>query len=271
VSNLEKMTGHTRLDRRNATYYHRASVPTDIADTYGKVEETFSLRTKDYTEALRLVKIKAVEVDARFEAHRKELRKASEPYVEELTEEQLKLFGDMYYAYLLEEDDESRLLGFDEFDDTDEGRFWTSDHPETPRQTFEEHTDDIDSNLINAKHALARGTVDVFTKSEAEEVLSWDGLDIKLAKDSPSWRLLYRELNRSVKRASEVLLARNEGDIIETPKVDSVSHVKPPSASIHPFLSEAIEQWIKDTEHGWSPKTKPVVIKELADWFHQHL
>lgn len=23
--------------------------------------------------------------------------------------------------------------------------------------------------------------------------------------------------------------------------------------------------------HGWSPKTKPVVIKELADWFHQHL
>ena len=23
--------------------------------------------------------------------------------------------------------------------------------------------------------------------------------------------------------------------------------------------------------HSWSPKTKPIAIKELTDWFHQHL
>jgi len=54
VSTLETMPGHTRLYRRGATYYHRAAIPKDIAKTYPKSEETFSLRTKDYREALRL-------------------------------------------------------------------------------------------------------------------------------------------------------------------------------------------------------------------------
>lgn len=46
------MSGHTRLYRRDSTYYHRAAVPKDIVAPYGKIEEKFSLRTKDYTEAL---------------------------------------------------------------------------------------------------------------------------------------------------------------------------------------------------------------------------
>jgi hypothetical protein len=36
VAALEKMPGHPRLYRRNATYYHRAAIPKDIADTYPK-------------------------------------------------------------------------------------------------------------------------------------------------------------------------------------------------------------------------------------------
>ncbi len=38
------MPGHTRLYRRGAVYYHRAAVPQDIAETYGKREETFSVK-----------------------------------------------------------------------------------------------------------------------------------------------------------------------------------------------------------------------------------
>ena len=60
---LDKMPGHTRLYRRGATYYHRAAVPKDIADTHGKREETFSLRTKDRAVALTRVKVGAVRVD----------------------------------------------------------------------------------------------------------------------------------------------------------------------------------------------------------------
>lgn len=68
------MPKHPRLLNRKGTYYYRAKVPADIIDSYGKTEETFSLRTKDHKEALRLVKISAVEVDERFKAHRQKLR-----------------------------------------------------------------------------------------------------------------------------------------------------------------------------------------------------
>ena len=46
-------------------------VPLDIAETYGKKSETFSLNTKNYAEALVLVRKAAVEVDERYEAHRR--------------------------------------------------------------------------------------------------------------------------------------------------------------------------------------------------------
>jgi hypothetical protein len=57
------MTGHTRLYRRGAMYYHGAAVPQDIKATYPKTEETFSLGTKDYQEALRRVRLETVKVD----------------------------------------------------------------------------------------------------------------------------------------------------------------------------------------------------------------
>ena len=86
---LEKMPGHTRLYRRGATYYHRAVVPKDIIATYGKREETFSLGTKDHAEAARKVRLAAVEVDRRFDEHRRRLKHAEEPALAELTPQQI--------------------------------------------------------------------------------------------------------------------------------------------------------------------------------------
>lgn len=102
---LEKMPGHPRLYRRNATYYHRAAIPKDIAETYPKSEETFSLKTKDYQEAVRLVRIAAVEVDQRFAEHR---RRVDRPAQHELTPEQLQHIHNAYYRHLLEEDEETQ-------------------------------------------------------------------------------------------------------------------------------------------------------------------
>lgn len=65
---LLKQTGHTRLYRRGAYYYHRAMVPTDIKEAYklayGKLEETFSLKTTSRAEALRLEQIAVVVIAA---------------------------------------------------------------------------------------------------------------------------------------------------------------------------------------------------------------
>ncbi|MCV2447156.1 DUF6538 domain-containing protein [Paracoccus sp. DMF] len=57
------MPGHTRLARRGRS---RAAVPQDIKSSHPKAEETFSLKTKDYADALRLVRLTAAEVDGRL-------------------------------------------------------------------------------------------------------------------------------------------------------------------------------------------------------------
>lgn len=94
------MPGHPRLYRRGATYYHRAAIPVDIADTYPKSEKTFSLRTKDYQDALKRVRVEAVRVDQLFDEHRRRLAFQAQPGVSELSEEQIRHVGEVYYAHL---------------------------------------------------------------------------------------------------------------------------------------------------------------------------
>ena len=76
------MPGHPRLYRRGSTYYHRSAVPKDIAESYGKVEETFSLRTKNRAEALIRVRVEAARIDRLFEEHRRALSRKQEKDVE---------------------------------------------------------------------------------------------------------------------------------------------------------------------------------------------
>lgn len=106
------MSGHTRLARRGAVYYFRAAVPVDIKSTYGKTEETFSLKTRDYKEALKKVRTESVRIDKKFEDHRKKLALENQPPLLSLTPEQIEQIADIYLAHLLEEDEETREEGF---------------------------------------------------------------------------------------------------------------------------------------------------------------
>ncbi|MBJ7579138.1 hypothetical protein JHC09_14745 [Devosia sp. MC532] len=116
---------HPRLVCRKGVYYHRASVPLDIRDTYPKTEEVFSLRTKDSREAVKLVRKAAAEVDARFDEHRRR-QNAVVSIREELTDAELTAVEQAYYAYLLEEDDQRR-----------DGGFYDGEMLELPAPTFE--------------------------------------------------------------------------------------------------------------------------------------
>jgi hypothetical protein len=171
------MPKHPRLLRRGATYYHRAAVPTDIAETYGKREETFSLKTTDHREALRLVKIAAVEVDQRFEKHRARLKR---PAQDELTEPQFQMIHDAYFRMPLEQDEDIRTEGFAGY---------------TAAKSFDGAAE-LNALLSDVtKHRYALGQVDDFFQFEAEDVLSWDGIDIDLTHGSPSWNRLARTLH----------------------------------------------------------------------------
>ena len=137
------MPGHPRLYRRGATYYHRAAIPVDIADSYPKTEETFSLRTKDHREALKLVRVEAARVDKLFDEHRRKLTLQAQPPLADLTDEQIKRIGEVYYAHLLDEDDEVRNEAF-------EGR------------SFDEYAEDIEGLDGVTRYQFARGEVDEF-------------------------------------------------------------------------------------------------------------
>ncbi len=232
---LEKMPGHPRLYRRNATYYHRAAIPKDIAGTYPKSEETFSLKTKDYREAVRLVRVAGAEVDQRFSDHRKAMSRAAQ---QDITPEQIRLIQDLYFQHLLEEDEEVRASGFVEYN---------------AAKSFEEaHTLNADLASVS-KDQYARGHVDEFFESEAEEVLSWSSIGITLAAGSPAWRKVARTLQEAHIRASEAIHKRFQGEIVPTPDAPSAqvpAHPKGPLLSA--LFAERSEEAQRTKE--WSPK-----------------
>ncbi|MBL8593981.1 MAG: hypothetical protein JNK01_14950 [Devosia sp.] len=136
---MNDMPKHPRLLLRGTTYYHRASIPVDIAATYPKTEETFSLRTKDPGEALVKVRRAAAEVDERFAAHRQQLALDAEPPLSELTKAQVAKIEELYFAHLLQEDEETRLEGFFEGDEP---------KPEAPVPSFDEYVEVGDDSIL---------------------------------------------------------------------------------------------------------------------------
>lgn len=248
---LEKMTGHTRLYRRGATYYHRAAVPKDIADTYGKREETFSLRTKDRSVALTRVKVEAVRVDKLFSKHRQELARttqtASEPALSELSLDQIANAKQAYLHHLLDEDEDVRLEGFYDPEDT------TEPLPELPLRTFEERQEGVEGLDEITRSNLARGKRDEFFKSEAEEVLTWDGIELVLEDTSQSWPRLIRALQEATVEAVTIIRKRDLGDIVPTPAYPEEA----PNVASQLNLSAAIAEWDAEKSRGaWSPKAR---------------
>ncbi len=236
------MTGHPRLYRRGTKYYHRAAIPVDIADTYPKSEETSSLKTSDYKEALKLVRVEAARVDGLFAAHRQRLALEQQPPLQELTDEQIKHIEEVYYWHLLDEDEDVRLEQF-------EGR------------SFEEYSEDGDHFEDVARHGYARGEAGVFFRGEAEEVLSWENVNLRLAANSPSWPKAVRALQKAVIRASKAKRSRSEGEPVDTPPMPEAATSGPQQARpIHgrggPTLSEISAEWLAEkTQTDWVPKT----------------
>ena len=147
---MEAVPGHTNLVRRGAVYYHRCKVPADIAETYGRREVTYSLKTRDLAEAVRRVKVASVETMKAFDEHRRKVaaEKAAEAAAAEaraavsdpierllaageamaandageraeliaystLSRSQLNLFAELHRSIRLEDDEDARFGGFE--------------------------------------------------------------------------------------------------------------------------------------------------------------
>ncbi|MGF6172808.1 DUF6538 domain-containing protein [Ensifer sp. 4252] len=224
-----------RLVQRGNVYWFRCSIPRDIKKSYPKTEETFSLETSDYQDALKRHRKASAEVDERFDEHRRQLSKQNEPGLEELTDVQIRLVEQVYYAHLLDEDEELRLAGF--LDDRD----------------FEEYGQLLEDMDAVDKYALARGAPSEFARSEAAEVLSWDNVDLKLEPSSPSWPKLTRAILSASVRARAAKRHRNEGIPIETPVMPV-----PKQEKEGPIASKLLKEWVAEKSRvngGWTPTT----------------
>jgi integrase len=230
---------HPRLVCRNGVYYHRAAIPVDIRDTYPKSEETFSLKTRDPREAIKLVRKAAAEVDARFDEHRRR-QQTVVTVREELTEAELKAVEQAYYVHLLEEDDQRRDAGF-----------YDGEMLELPAPSFEEYEDSVADALKSVQHQLPRRSTDVFYEGEVDEVLSWDGFDLKLTTNSPSRRKVVAAIQRAEIRALKDIASRNKGELVDTP-VSLAQLVAKPTGVL---LSDAVKDWLKDKRSDWTDKT----------------
>ncbi len=117
----------------------------------------------------------AAEVDQKFDAHRLELAVQSQPPLKELSNAQIKRLGEIYYAFRLEEDEETRLEGFYEADGC---------QPDLPAPFFNEYEEDIRTMDELTRHGYARGKIDVFFMDEAKELLTWDNVNLRLDNNS---------------------------------------------------------------------------------------
>ncbi|WP_394704517.1 DUF6538 domain-containing protein [uncultured Cohaesibacter sp.] len=240
------MSGHPRLYRRNATYYHRAVVPVDIQETYGKTEEKFSLKTKDYREALKLVRIAAVEVDQRFDEHRAKLALEAAPPTKELSDEQIKQFGDVAYHSWLYFDDWMRERGFGQSAGRSE---------EDVARIFEDYRSGIDARMRMHKAHYARGQVRSIDEEIALAFLK-DLMGIKLDPSSPSLRKAVIENKKAVIRAQKAIAERAEGEVIETPPMPAVDK-EPFAQSSVILLSDAVRDWAAEkAKTSWVAKTE---------------
>lgn len=242
----------------------------DIAESYPKREETFSLKTKDYAEAVRLVRRAAVEVDQKFEAHRQAQKRAVDKPLAELSAAQMKQIGDVYYQHVLEEDEEMRIMGFEDpakglslqdlvkLDDSITAQQLAQAIAESqsyPEQSFEGKVNEEEGVARITRAHYARGHADDFHVSEAQDVLSWESVNLKLDPRSPSWRPLVRKLQEASLRAHEAIAQRNQGYIIETPEAPQDAVLV---ASATPVLSELFEQRKAEAERigDWSVKLR---------------
>lgn len=249
------MAKHPRLLRRGTRYYFRAAVPQDIQEAFGRKEVKFSLQTSDYQEALRKVRQHSAEVDQQFERCRQSQQQEA---VRELEEATIRQIGELYYAHLLEEDEEGRLEGFAEQPRpttviTEPALASIIVKAKGSRQrTFEEGQALTDWLSEETGKQYARGQVDSHFMWEAQEVLSWEGVNIRLAKDSPSWKKLARELLKATQRANEAIQQRNQGKVVDTPPApQEVIQV-----DTTPLLSKVVEAWLVEREAGkLAPKT----------------
>lgn len=206
------MAKPNHLLKRGSQYYVRVRIPTALQEHYAPAKEIVrSLRTSDYADACLKVRSAALKIFTQFETQ----KKAQKSKLTGITPDETKQITDLWFAHLLEEDEEERLEGL-------------SDHQFDKKV----ETNEVVSELL--KKQLARGHwQDESHLFEVDDFLESHGYFID--KNSAEYKTVAVEFLKAFSKASAVVSQRNKGEIVDTPKVAPLKPSGTPSGI--PLLS----------------------------------
>ena len=228
----------SRIVRRpNGTYSFRGSVPADLRGVIpggASGQKWIALGTSDPAEAKRRARLKSVEFDRQLLDARRFLRGEEDS----IPDAEIARLGALWLSQRLTEDEGYRRYGRD-------------------TQAHEESNIELEGDDYYLRQALALNSAegpfgDFGFKVRLEEQ------GIKLKVGSEAWRKLFFEYLKSQKRATEVMMARNAGDVVETP---------PPPSAVSAVRSYTVEELIADYLADPTRKRTPGTLKTYQTVF----
>jgi integrase len=250
------------IKNEHGVYHVRRKVPKALEEATATVMGVSKTRVSWLKETLgtkdeKQAKIRAKPVMMKFDGilAKAEAQLVEHPVRTELTEAEIKLISDYFYALQLHEDEDLRAEGNGDdplFADIHRQLIEAGVEFETPfavektgsglsdrmMHKIEASASDV---LPVLKEALARGNVD-FIRYELNELLQV--FRINLDPNCADYRKLALAVMRAEVRALEDILARHRGEPIESPKL-----IEPSSGSSAPSsgwgLRAAYEGWLK--------------------------
>lgn len=196
---------------KTGSYYLNRRVPTDVADAYGKKHILKSLGTKDAREAEKRICKMWLDYQQEFDKLRARLQS-----LQPLREDQVEQLALLWYSEMLEEDDDRRLH---------EGHWG---------KTIPKSEESINWCLGPGKEALAKGDVS-FISDEMDDWL--EGMGYTFERDSMAYQKTGMAFLRQFVRYLEAVRKRNQGEVIEAPRV------APPATVVR--LSDVIDDYLE--------------------------
>ncbi|MCW8905976.1 MAG: site-specific integrase [Sedimenticola sp.] len=221
---MSDMSQQTHLFKRNSSYYFRAKIPRDLQPYLGKQEEKFSLKTKDYREAKKLVRQASTDFDRRCQQLRGELcYRLQEKMPRVIDDDLIQEICALWRHHTLAGDEYSRQEGLlaDELDERAGER----------RSTREQ-----------LREMLRKGQLEAI---EPALQVFLDLLGVEPRGDQNRYRtLLYRFL-QTVTEVHDQQLARDAGEVIWSPEPPVIRHSSATSLPVAhgPGLDELFEDW----------------------------
>jgi integrase len=235
VEDLKKYPG---LMLRGTTYIVRHIVPVDVRERFEGREQIWrSLRTKERTEAIQRYRLELLRFDQEVSDKRRQTTQAPIETTD-ITEIERKVA--LYFNQRVLWDEQSRLRGLSE------EQFVNIEH-------------DVDESLDEFKQGMRRNDL-ATVEPELEEFLVVHP-EVKVTRGTEEYQRLVRAIYYANVRSLEMLKARNQGQIVETPEAE-------PLASKKLKLSEAFDIW--KTEHRGPQKTVEEFLAHLNRFISFH-